>query len=200
MTVGTVNAARLLLLTAVAAALAPPPAEARTLAVVGGKALTETDVLAVHGYLPQGPALREAVEELVEREIVLALARGKALGASSGEVDRAAALATKAFRPPFPTNSEAYRRRLAEEITIAKYLDRYMYPRVAVTDEALRAYFVARPGEFMKRPPRDRAALEKLFPRYRNEVLYRYVKAELRRLLAEAAREARPSLNVEIYG
>ncbi|UCH77501.1 MAG: hypothetical protein JSU81_07110 [Candidatus Coatesbacteria bacterium] len=188
-----------LLLLAAAAALVPSPAAGRTLAVVGGKALTEADVLAVHGYLPQGPELRETVEGLVQREIVLALARGKALGASAGEIDRAAALAVKAFRPPFPTNSEGYRRRLGEEITIAKYLDRYVYPRVAVTEEALRAYFAARPGEFMKRPPRDREALGKLFPRYRNEVLYLYVKAEMRRLLAEAVREARPSLNVEIY-
>jgi len=186
-------------LAAITAALTAAPAEARTLALVGDDAVTEADVLAVHGYLPQGPALREAVDELVEREIVLTLARGKALGASAEEVDRTAALAAKAFPPPFPTNSEGYRRRLAEEITIAKYIDRYMYPRIKVTEEALQEYFVARPGEFIKRPPRDRAALEKLFPAHRNEVLYRYVKAELRKLLAEAAREARASLNVEIY-
>jgi hypothetical protein len=59
-----------------------PPCGGKTLATVDGKAITEADVTAFLGYLPRGGTLREATEALVERQIILALARGKALTVS----------------------------------------------------------------------------------------------------------------------
>jgi hypothetical protein len=169
------------------------------LASVGDEVVTDADVIADVGYLPSGQVLRGTVEKLVERKIILSLARRKALAASSGEVDRAFALAVKTNRPGPEVDLANFRKSLADEIAIAKYIDLYVFPRIDAGDERLRAYFLNRPSLFMKRPPRDRAAIEKLFPRYRNEVLYRYVGAEIERLLREAGNAARLDLNVEIY-
>lgn len=184
---------------AVASLALCPPSWGTALASVGGKVITDADVTLAFGYLPEGGALREAVAALVEREIILTLAKKKALAASAEEVARAATLAAKAHRPPAEIDRGLLRRHLEEEIVIKKFIDLYVYPRVRVEEGALRAYFAARPSVFMKRPPRDRAALESLYPQYRNEVLYRYVKNEIRRLLAEAGNKARADLAVEIY-
>lgn len=184
---------------AVASLALCPPSWGTTLASVGGKVITDADVTLVLGYLPEGRALREAVAALVERELILTLAKKKALAASADEVARAATLAAKAHRPRAEIDRDLLRRHLEEEIVIKKFIDLYVYPRVRVEEGALRAYFTARPSVFMKRPPRDHAALERLYPRYRNEVLYRYVKKEIRRLLAEAGNKARADLAVEIY-
>jgi hypothetical protein len=174
-----------------------PPCGGETLATVGGRAITEADVSAFYGHLPRGEALREATAALVEREIILALARGKALTASPEEVTRAISLAARAHSPPAGAGG-ASRRFIAEEILVAKYIDLYIYPRVKVDEKALTEYFVGHAASFVKRPPRGRAALEKIYPKYRNEVLYRYVKREIERLLAEAGNEARAALGVEI--
>jgi hypothetical protein len=173
--------------------------EGKVLASVGGEVVTEADVVAAADHLPSGRALRGIVEGLVERKIVLALARDKALGASSDEVNRALALAEKAYPPGADVDSASLRKSLADEIVVAKYIDLYVFPRINVGEELLLEYFLKRPSVFIKRPPRDRVALKKLFPRYRNEVLYRYVRAEIERLLQEAGNDARSSLNVEIY-
>lgn len=175
------------------------PSRGEVLASVGERVITEADVVAALGYMPKGEALREAVRGLVEREIILAVAESKALGASADEVTRAAALAAKAHRRPGDINSESFRRYLAEEIVIAKYIDLYIFPRIETEDEALLEYFLERPSLFVARPPRDRAALKKLFPRYRNEVLYRYVQREIKRLLRITGNESRATLGVEIY-
>jgi hypothetical protein len=175
------------------------PSRGEVLASVGGKVVTEADVIAAFGYMPKGEALREAVGGLVERDIILALAEGKALAAEPDEVTRAAASAAKTRRPAGDVNSETFRRYLAEEITIAKYIDLYIFPRIKVEEKALMEYFLERPSLFMTRPPRDRAALRKLFPRHRNEVLYRYIQSEIKRLLRAAGNAARAGLDVEIY-
>lgn len=175
-----------------------PPCAAKTLATVDGKAVTEADVAAFLGYLPRGGALREATEALVEREIILALARVKALTVSPEEVSRAVTLATRAHSPPAGSGGAASRQYIAEEILISKYIDLYVYPRIKADEETLTEYFVDNAASFLKRPPRDRAAREKIYPRYRNEVLYRYVRREIRRLLAETGNEARARLAVEI--
>ena len=175
-----------------------PPCVAKTLATVGGKAVTEADVSAFLGYLPRGEGLREATEVLVEREVILALARGKALTASPEEVSRAVSLAARAHSPPAGSGGTASRQYIAEEILISKYIDLYVYSRIKADEETLIEYFVDNAASFLKRPPRDRAALEKIYPRYRNEVLYRYVKREIERLLVEAGNEARAGLAVEI--
>jgi len=175
------------------------PSEGKVLASVGEKVVTDADVTAAFDYMPKGEALREAVGGLIEREIILTLAESKALAASPEEVTRAAALAAKARRPTGDINSETFRRCLAEEIIIAKYIDLYIFPRVKVEDKALLGYFLAQPTLFMARPPRNRAALEKLFPRHRNEVLYRYVRSEIKRLLTITGNEARAGLGVETY-
>jgi hypothetical protein len=184
---------------AVASLALCPPSWGTTLASVGGKVITDADVTLALGYLPEGKALREVVATLVERELILTLAKKKALAASADEVARAATLAAKAHRPQAEIDRDLSRRRLEEEIVIKKFIDLYVYPRVRVEEGALRAYFAARPSVFMKRPPRDRAALERLYPQYRNEVLYRYVKKEIIRLLAEAGNKARADVAVEIY-
>jgi hypothetical protein len=178
---------------------AVPPAFGGALAKVGDKTITEADVNAAMGYVPSGPALREAVDGLVEREIVLALAKRKGLGATSAEVTRAAALAARAHLPGFSLSAESYRRRLAEEITISKYIDLYVYPRIRADEESLENYFVRNASRFIKRPPADRAALKKLFPSRRNEVLYHYVKSEIKKSLAKSANDARAELGVELY-
>jgi hypothetical protein len=187
---------------AVTAALAflvlPPPCGGKTLAMVGGKAITEVDVEASLGYLPRGGALRDATEALVEREIILALARAKALSVSADEVSRARALAARAYPPPAGAGGADSRATIAEDILISKYIDLYVFPRVRVDEETLTNFFVENAASFIKRPPRDRNALEKVFPRYRNEVLYRYVKREIRRILTETGNEARAELAVEI--
>lgn len=170
-----------------------------TLATVGGETITEADVAAALGYVPSGPALRETVDGLVEREIVLALAERKGLDTSSAEVTRAAALAARAHLPAFSLSAESYRRRLAEEITISKYIDLYVYPRIKADEETLQNYFVRNASRFVKRPPADKAALKKLFGPRRNEVLYSYVKREIKKILAENAHDARAELGVEIY-
>ncbi|HUU57006.1 MAG TPA: hypothetical protein VMW93_06675 [bacterium] len=175
-----------------------PPCGGETLATVGGKAVTEADVSALLGYLPRGEALRAATEALVEREIILALARGKALTASPEEVSRAVSLAARAHSPPAGSGGTASRQYIAEEILISKYIDLYIFPRIKVDEETLTEYFIGNAASFLKRPPRDRAALEKIYPQYRNEVLYRYVKREIERLLVEAGNEARAGLVVEI--
>jgi hypothetical protein len=176
-----------------------PAAFGTALASVDGKTITEADVTAALGYVPSGPALRETVDGLVEREIVLALAKRKGLGATSDEVTRAAALAARAHLPGFSLSSESYRRRLAEEITISKYIDLYVYPRIQADEESLQDYFIKNASRFVKRPPADKAALKKLFPPRRNEVLYRYVKSRIKKILAESAHDARGELGVEVY-
>ena len=187
---------------AIAAALAAlalaAPCGGKTLAMVDGKAITDADVSAFFGYLPRGGALREATEALVEREIILALARGKALSVSPEEVSRAASLAARAHLPPAGSGGAASRKYIAEELLISKYIDLYIFPRIKLDEETLTAYFLDHPGAFLKRPPRDRAALKKMFPSRRNEVLYRYVRREIERLLVEAANEGRAGLGVEI--
>ncbi len=180
------------------AALAAP-CRGKTLASFGSEVITEGDVIAAVGYLPKGETLREVVDGLVERKIILSLAKNKALGASSDEVTRTTALAVKAYQPTGAVDAATFRRYLAEEIIISKYVDLYVFPRIKVDDERLLAYFLERPSLFVKRPPRDRAALKKLFPRRRNEVLYRYVRAEIERLLRESGNEARAGLKVETY-
>ncbi|HUV87931.1 MAG TPA: hypothetical protein VMX79_12570 [bacterium] len=171
----------------------------KVLASVGGEVITEADVIAAEGYLPKGEKLRETVDGLVERKIILSLAKNKALGASSDEVNRAAALAAKAYRPTGSVDAASFRRYLAEEIIIAKYVDLYVFPRIKADEKTLLGYFLDRPALFIKRPPQDRGALKKMFPRHRNEVLYRYVRAEVGRLLRESGNAARADLNVEIY-
>ena len=171
----------------------------KVLASVGGEVITDADVIAAAGYMPEGEALREAVETWIQREIVLSLAKNKALAASSDEVNRAAALAAKAHRTGGEVNAMSFRGYLAEEIVIAKYIDLYVFPRIKVDDNDLLRYFLDRPSLFTKRPPRDRAALEKLFSRYRHEVVYRYLRAEIERLLRETANAGRAGLNVETY-
>lgn len=174
------------------------PCAAKTLATVDGKAITEVDVSAFLGYVPSGAALREATEALVEREIILSLARSKALSVSSEEVSRAVTLAARAHLPPAGAGGTASRQYIAEELLISKYIDLYVYPRIKADEKTLTAYFVDHAGNFMKRPPRDRAALKEMFPRYRNDVLYRYVKREIARLLAEEGNEARAGMAIEI--
>lgn len=176
-----------------------PPCGAKTLATVDGKAVTEADVAAFAGYLPRGGALREATEALVEREIVLALARAKALSVSADEVSRAVTLAGRAHLPPAGSGGAASRKYIAEELLISKYIDLYVYPRIKADEETLTEYFVAHASSFLKRPPRNRAALEEIYPRYRNEVLYRYVKREIGRIMSEAGKDARAKFAVEIY-
>lgn len=171
----------------------------KVLASVEGEVITDADVIAAVGYAPKDEALREAVETWIQREIVLSLAKNKALAASSDEVNRAAALVAKAHRIAGDVDGASFRGYLYEEIVIAKYIDLYVFPRIKVNDKKLLRYFLDRPFLFIKRPPRDRAALEKLFPRHRNEVLYRYVRAEIERFLGETANEARAGLNVETY-
>jgi hypothetical protein len=171
----------------------------KVLASVAGELITDADVIAAVGYAPKGEALREAVETWIQREVVLSLAKEKALAASSDEVNRAAALAAKAHRIEGDVDGASFRGYLAEEIVIAKYIDLYVFPRIKVDDKILLGYFLERPSLFVKRPPRDRAALEKLFPPHRNEVLYRYVRAEMERLLREEGNEARAGLDVETY-
>jgi hypothetical protein len=174
------------------------PCGGKTLATVDGRVITEADVTSFLGYLPRGGALREATEALVEREIVLALARVKALSVSEEEVSRATTLAARAHPPPAGYGGAASRKYMAEELLISKYIDLYVYPRVRADEETLNEYFIDNASSFMKRPPRDRAALEKMYPQYRNEVLYRYVKREIGRILTEAGNEARSGLAVEI--
>ena len=186
--------ATLALFAALAAACA-----GKALASVGGEVIGEGDVIAAVGYLPKGGKLREVVDGLVERKIILSLAKNKALAASGDEANRAAALAAKAYRPTGNVDAATFRRYLAEEIVISKYIDLYIFPRIKADEETLLAYFLKRPGLFLKRPPQDRAALKKMFPRYRNEVLYRYIRAETGRLLRESGNAARAGLNVEIY-
>lgn len=176
----------------------PPSCFGKTLATVNGKAVTEADVTAFLGYLPRGAELREATEALVEREVILAVARAKALTVSPEEVSRAATLAARAYPPPAASGDAASRKYIAEEILISKYIDLYVFPRVKVDEETLTNYFIENAKSFARRPPRDRAALKKIFPRYRNEVLYRYVKREIRHILAETGNEARAGLSVEI--
>lgn len=186
--------AALFLLGALAAAC-----RGKALASVEGDVIDEGDVIAAAGYLPKGEKLREVVDGLIERRIILSLAENKALGASDDEVNRAAALAAKAYRPTGSADAATFRRYLAEEIVISKYIDLYVFPRIKADEETLTAYFLRRPDLFIKRPPQNRATLKKMFPRYRNEVLYRYVHAEVGRLLREAGNEARAGLDVEIY-
>jgi hypothetical protein len=81
---------------------------------------------------------------------------------------------------------------------ISKYIDLYVFPRIKADEETLTNYFVDNASSFIKRPPRDRVTLEKIYPQYRNEVLYRYVKREIGRILAEVGNEARAGLSVEI--
>ncbi len=173
--------------------------QGKVLASVGGEVVTTADVIAAAGYMPEDDALREAVETWIQREIVLSLAKKKALAASSDEVNRAAALAAKAHRTGGDVNATSFRGYLADEIVIAKYIDLYVFPRIKVDDKELLGYFLERPSLFIKKPPRDRAVLEKLFPRYRNQVLYRYVRAEIERLLRETGNATRAGLNVETY-
>jgi hypothetical protein len=171
----------------------------KTLASVGGEAITDGDVIAAAGYMPKGEKLREVVGGLVERKIIFMLGKSKALAASADEVNRAATLTARAFAPAGKVDGTAYRRYLAEEIVISKYIDLYVFPQIKADEEKLTEYFLKKPGLFIKRPPQDRAALKKMFPAYRNEVLYRYVRAEVARLLRESGNEARAVLNVEIY-
>jgi hypothetical protein len=187
------------LIATAALGLSGAPGLAKVLASVGDEIVTDADVIAAVGYLPSGRALRSTVEKLVEREIILELAKKKALAASRDEVNRALALAVKTHRLGVEVDLANFRKSLAEEIVIAKYIDLYIFPLIGVGEETLRAYFLKRPSLFMKRPPRDRDALEKLFPRHRNEVLYQYVRAEISRLLKETGNTARSDLNVEIY-
>ena len=175
------------------------PCGGKTLATVDGRAITEADVTSFLGYLPRGGALRDATEALVEREIVLALARAKALSVSEEVVSRAVTLAARAHLPPAGSGGAASRKYIAEELLISKYIDLYVYPRIKADEETLSDYFVNNASSFIKRPPRDRAALKKIYPQYRNEVLYRYVKREIRRILTGAGKDARGELEVEIY-
>lgn len=179
-------------------AFSAQPCRGKVLASVGDEVVTDADVIAAVGRLPTGPALRGTVEKLVERKIILSLAKRKALAASSDEVERAVSLALKSHRPGNDVDLTSFRKSLAEEIVIAKYIDLYVFPRIEAREEVLKAYFLKRPSLFMSRPPRDRAALEKLFPRYRNEVLYRYVRAEIERILRETGNAVRADLGVEL--
>ena len=61
--------ATLALLAALAAACG-----GKALASVGGEVIGEGDVIAAAGYLPKGEKLREVVDGLVERKIILSLA------------------------------------------------------------------------------------------------------------------------------
>ncbi len=187
------------LIATVGLGLSGAPGLGKVLASVGDEIVTDAEVIAAVGYLPSGRALRSTVEKLVERQIILEVAKKKALAASRDEVNRTLALAVKTHKPGAGVDLANFRRSLAEEIVIAKYVDLYIFPLINVGEEALRAYFLKKPSLFMKRPPRDRDALEKLFPRYRNEVLYHYVRAEIGRLLKETGDAARSDLNVEIY-
>ncbi len=175
------------------------PAGAATLAKVGGAAITDRDVIAAYGRLSAGAALRTDVDALVARRLVLKLARAKALAATDAEVSRAARLAAKARGPNKATNAATFRAYLAEEITIAKYIDLYIYPRIKADEPALREYFYGHVSLFVARPPAGRAAAAALFPRYRNEVLYRYVRSEIGRLLAEEAARIRKDAHVRIF-
>jgi hypothetical protein len=170
------------------------------LARVAGEAITSEDVIAAEGCSPEGKALAAAVERLVERRLVLYAANKKALAASADEVARAAALANKAYGPNGAWAAASYRRYLAEEITITKYIDLYVFPRIDVDEGRLRTYFVNNTAYFVKKPPASKAEREKLFSPRRNEVLYRYVRDEIIKALREDAAAARDEAGVQIFG
>lgn len=123
--------------------LAATVARGAALASVGGEAITAPDVVAAEGKLPRGADLKEALVKLVERRLVLRQARAKGLDATPEEVNRAATLAFRAYAPNQATDDAAFRRYLAEEIIVKKYIDLYIFPRIVLDDDHLRPFFVA---------------------------------------------------------
>lgn len=182
-----------------AAALMSAAARAATLAVVDGVPITDADVAAATGGDLAGERLRVAVDKLVERQLILEIAERKGLAATAEEVNRAAALAAKAYGPNRDTSPGQFRRHLAEEITISHYIDLYIYPRIPTDEATVKAWFVQKAPSFMEKAPRTRAAREEEYPRYRNEAQYYYVRSEIARILGEEAAAARKSARVKVY-
>jgi len=174
-------------------------ARAATLAVVDGVAITDADVAAATGGDLTGERLRAAVDKLIERQLILELSQRKGLAATAEEVDRAAALAAKAYGSNRDTSPGQFRRRLAEEITISHYIDLYICPRIPMDEATVKAWFVQKAPSFMEKAPRTRGAREEEFPRFSNEARYYYVRSEISRLLGEEATAARKSARVKVY-
>ena len=174
-------------------------AGAGTLATVGEDKITSADVIAAEGTLPTGEKLAIAVENLIQRTVILNLARGKGLQVTDAELDRAATLSARAYGPRNTLNDAAWRRYLAQDILIVKYINLYVYPRVNPTDEDLLTFFIAHGGEWEKGLPIAKDARANLFGKYRNETLYYYTRAAITRILEEDGTRARTALKIETY-
>jgi len=148
--------------------------------------------------VPAGAALAEVVDALIDRRLIVNAARAKGLAVEEEEITHAAALLAQAFGPG-AVSGAAFRRYLAEDLLVSEYIDLYLYPRVRKDDDAVRAWFVSRGHLFIKQAPRDRAAREAVFPKFRNEALYHYLRDEITRLLKEEAAAARRNTPVESF-
>ena len=171
-------------------------AAAETLAVVGDVEITTADVVDAAGKMPTGDDLKNVVNGLIDRALLLKLAEGKGLTVTTADVDRAAVLSRRAFGANAATGEAAYRKYLRQELTITKYIDLYIYPRIDPTDANLRAFFGAHGLEWLKTMPAEGPARAALFARDRNEVWYRYVGSEMNRLLAADVAAARERVKV----
>ncbi|MCP4229275.1 MAG: hypothetical protein GY771_03890 [bacterium] len=169
-------------------------------ATVGGYAVTSTDISLSLGYLPSGDGeLNEAIEGVVERYAVLAIAEEKGYNAGDAEVTHAIALMTKIRGANTLMSSSAHREYVRQELVIGEYIDDYIYPRIVAGEEQLFTLFTLNPYKYTKYPPKGKAALKKVFPRYRNAVLNEYVTLQVGRLLAEEIESARAALGIEYY-
>lgn len=173
-------------------------AQAATLATVDGKAITSADIMASEGKLPSGSDLRAAIERWIERRLIIKIARSRGLEVNSEEISRAVTLANRAWAPNNITDADVFRRNLAEEILIKKYIDKYVLPEIVASDDNLKAYFLENGALFVKDLPRDPEARKALFDKYRNETLYYYTRGEITRRLAKEAAAARKTADVKI--
>lgn len=171
---------------------------AETLAVVGDAAITTADVLAALGEIPQGSKLADALDGLIERQLILNLARQKGLYADEAEVERTRELFNRAFGPETAPAAAETRKFLGEEIVISKYINLYLYPRIKTDDESLKQWFLEGGYTKIKRAPADGKAREAAFSKLRNEILYHYLQAEITRLLAEEVAAARTTTRIKV--
>jgi hypothetical protein len=175
-------------------------AAATIYATVNGHEITQSDVITAVGYVPSGSTeLTAVVTGLVERGIVLELAERKGLTCTDAELSRTLTLIGKTRGTNNTLPDADYRRFIREEIIIGKYIDKYVYPRVTVSEEQLERLFLLVPGEFVRPVPATRTRLKEIFPLYRNGVYNRYVKIEVARILEEDVAAVKNFAEIKYY-
>lgn len=166
-------------------------AAGETLATVDGVAITAADVEASFGDDAPKLSLREKVEALVTRQLLLARARQEGFTATKEDVNRAYELAYKAFGPNTATTSSYFKKRLGEEIIIGEYIRARIWPTLDMSEERLTTYFSDNIPRYEKNPPRDKAQRLALFEKHRWEVAHDCALAQIERALREQTEEAR---------